>query len=162
MGKGNWAPAGDVGAGCLVYVDACAVGGCDDGPCECGSDFRSSLRYALGAGWHWCAGSRWGDRACDCDRSWGSDHGGRTWASDRVLASSEWLRLVVDADGDPWHAGVSVCVAPGAPALARVCAERSAARLWRTLAADGWQLSVRTSAWTSAPHPACIPVDVLA
>ena len=164
MGRGNWMPAGDVGAGCLVYVDACAMGACGDGPCECWDDFRSALRYALGPAWHWCG------RSCDCDRQYARAIGGRTWAHDRVVASSALLCLVVDAQGDPWHGGLAVCVDPVIAnddrdrrrGLAAVCAERSAARLWRVLAADGWQLSVRTSAWTSALHPACVLDDVLA
>ena len=82
--------------------------------------------------------------------------GGRS-RDEMVIAYNGFFEIVIDSQGDWWHQGLAVVLKESAPAFASRQLEKTAAKLFAKLS-EVYSLSVRTSAWTSAPYQPTVEV----
>lgn len=141
MGRGNWFPGNSPEDCEVVYI---RLPGSEDDADDLTewhwNDFKQVLRASLSRSWD--TGPTWDEIYSRFDGV-GRD--------DQPLAFNGLYGLFFDSGSDKWHMGIGMRVRADAPSFARSRLRETAERLWDRLA-EHYELSVRTSAWTSSPR----------
>lgn len=150
MGRGNWFPGNSLEDCEVAYVEIQSLD-CEDVSDEdlasfAYADFNCVLKVALG-------------KSFDCKPTYreAADRFDGLGRDDVCLAFNGLFGIFSDGQGDSYHQGIGVMVRNDAPAFAKSKLREFSGKLFDKLQ-ETYSLSVRTSAWTSAPR---IPVGGL-
>lgn len=147
MGRGNWFPGCSLEDCEVAYVEVRSV---DEDPDEdmdtfAWQDFKEYLFECIGP-------------TFDCKPSPRevSDRFDGLGRDDVCLAFNGLFGVFVDGQGDNYHLGIGVLVRSDAPAFAKARRYDFAKKLFDKIQ-ERYEVSVRTSAWTSAPRKKADP-----
>lgn len=138
MGRGNWFPGNSLEDCEVVYVELPVSEDDEDMYSFYWQEFRGYLLQLLPSSWD--AYSTWGEVYSRFDGV-GRD--------DIPLAYNGLFGLFIDGQAEGYHVGIGMVCRSDAPAFAKSRLRETAQRLFDRLQTE-YELSVRTSAWTSA------------
>lgn len=142
MGRGNWFPGSRTEDCEVAYVEVRSLDDEDDDDLSQFDyqDFKAYLKECLGKSFD-----------CDVSSREASDRFRYVGRDDFCFGYNGLFGVFLDAEGDMHHMGIGVMTREDAPAFARSRMSEFATRLFDKLQ-ERYGMSVRTSAWTSAPR----------